>query len=132
MTYHEKLAARVRTALAHLPKVEEKPMFGGLAFLVDGKMCINISKDRLMCRIDPALHEEALNNKGTQTVMMRDKPYIGYVYVDEAVIQSKKELNYWIELSLDFNKHAKASAKKGKSPAGNAGLPAKKGKRTNK
>lgn len=114
MAYNEDLAARVRTALAHLPKVEEKPMFGGLAFLVNGKMCINVSKDRLMCRIDPALHEEALNNKGTHTVMMRGRPCIGYVYIVDEALKTKKQLNYWIELSLDYNTHAKASVKKNK------------------
>src|SRR4051794_3060485 len=111
MAYNEKLAARVRTALKDLSDLQEKKMFGGLAFLVDGKMCINISKDRLMCRIDPALHDDALTHKATQTVTMRGKPYRGYIYVDADVLQTKKQLDYWLALSLDFNKHAKSSKK---------------------
>jgi TfoX/Sxy family transcriptional regulator of competence genes len=112
MAYDEKLANRIRVALADLPKVEEKKMFGGLAFMVDGKMCINVGTNRIMCRIDPVLHEEALSNKGTSTVMMKGREYRGFIHVDEAAIKTKKELNYWIELSVDYNKHAKSSKKK--------------------
>ena len=112
MAYSEKLAERIRTALVDLPKVEEKRMFGGLAFMVDGKMCINVGKDRIMCRINPVLHDEAISNKGTSTVIMKGREYKGFIHVDETAIKTKKELDYWIELSVDYNKHAKSSKKK--------------------
>jgi len=53
MPANESLARRVRAALAPLGGVEEKRMFGGLAFMVDGKMCVTVGKDRIMCRISP-------------------------------------------------------------------------------
>lgn len=112
MAYDEKLADRIRVALADLPKLEEKKMFGGLAFMVDGKMCINVGSNRIMCRIDPVLHEDALTRKGTRTVMMKGREYRGFVHVDESAVKTKKELDYWIELCLDYNKHAKSSKKK--------------------
>ena len=112
MAYDEKLANRIRVAFADLPKLEEKKMFGGLAFMVDGKMCINVGSNRIMCRIDPRLHDEALSKKGTSTVMMKGREYRGFVHVDEAEVKTKKELDYWIELCLDYNKHAKSSKKK--------------------
>jgi TfoX/Sxy family transcriptional regulator of competence genes len=112
MAYNEKLADRIRVALADLPKVEEKKMFGGLAFMVDDKMCINVGMDRIMCRIDPVLHDEALSNKGARTVIMKGREYRGFIHVAEHAIKTKKELNYWIELSVDYNKHAKSSKKK--------------------
>jgi len=37
--------------------------------------------------------------------------YIGYVYVNEAGIRTKKDFDFWIGLALDYNKKAKASAK---------------------
>lgn len=89
-------------------------MFGGLAFMVNGKMCINVGKDRLMCRIDPAMHEKALKRKGCRTVMMKGRDYIGYVYVYEEGLKIKKDFDYWIKLALDYNERAKASAKKKK------------------
>jgi hypothetical protein len=56
MAYDLKLAERIREYLARLPnlKVEEKKMFSGLAFMVNGKMCVNVSGENMMCRVDPA------------------------------------------------------------------------------
>lgn len=115
MAYNEILTNRVRAALAHIPQVEEKKMFGSLAFMVDGKMCISVGKDRIMSRIDPELHEQAIQRKGTRTVIMGGREYKGYVYVDEEAVNSQEEFDYWIGLALDYNKKAKASPKKKKA-----------------
>lgn len=111
MAYNENLASRIRAALAHLPHVKEKKMFGGLAFMVDDKMCITAGADRIMCRIDPALHDEVINRKGCRTVVMKGREYKGYVHIDEEAIKSKKDFDFWIELTVDFNKRAKSSKK---------------------
>jgi len=71
MTYNQVLKDRVKTARAHVPHVEEKQMFGGIAFMVNRKICISVGRDRIMCRIDPAIHELALKRKGCETVRMR-------------------------------------------------------------
>lgn len=109
MAYSEKLADRLRQALAGIPKVEEKKMFGGLAFMVNGKMCLTAGRDRIMCRIDPGIHEEALKRKGSSTVIMRGREYKGYVHVNEDSLQAKADFNYWVALALDYNKKAKSS-----------------------
>jgi len=114
MTNNEKLTIRVREALADLAKVEEKKMFGSIAFLVNGKMCINVGHNRIMCRIDPKLHQEAIAKRGCRTVTMKGREYIGYVFVNEKVLNPKRELQYWVNLSLDFNEKAKATTKKKK------------------
>ena len=64
MPYSIALANRVREYLAEIPYiiVEEKAMFGGLAFLVNDKMCINIGEDSLMCRFAPKQTEEIAEN----------------------------------------------------------------------
>jgi TfoX/Sxy family transcriptional regulator of competence genes len=109
MAHNEYLTHRVREALAHIPRVVEKKMFGGMAFMVNGKMCISVGKDRLMCRIEPAIHEEALKRKGCRTVMMKGREYKGYVYVNEEGVRTKEDFDYWVGLALDYNKKAKAS-----------------------
>src|SRR4051794_12759066 len=111
MAYNEELANRIRKALAHLPNVKEKKMFGGLAFMVNDKMCITAGADRIMCRIDPAIHEEAIKRKGSRTLMMKGREYKGYVHVDETSIKNIKDFDYWLELALDYNKKAKSSKK---------------------
>ncbi len=112
MAYNENLAERIRKALTHLPKIKEKKMFGGLAFMVDDKMCLAAGADRIMCRINPAIHDDATKRKGCRTVIMRGREYKGYVHVDENNIKSKRDFDYWIKLALDYNKIAKASKSK--------------------
>ena len=109
---NEKLNQRIREALKTILHVEEKKMFRGLAFMVNGKMCITASDQHMMCRIDPSIHREVIQRKGAHTMVMGGKEYIGYVQVEEDAIKSKKELNYWIKLALEFNPKAKATKKK--------------------
>jgi TfoX/Sxy family transcriptional regulator of competence genes len=114
MAYNENLTNRVRQALKDAPNVEEKKMFRGMTFMVDGKMCISVGDDEIMCRIDPALHEASVAKQGCRTVEMRGRGYRGYVYVKEEGITAAKDLEYWVALALDFNKRAKATKKKDK------------------
>ncbi|HVF96686.1 MAG TPA: TfoX/Sxy family protein [Flavisolibacter sp.] len=114
MAYNEKLTARIREALASVSKVEEKRMFRGVAFMVDGKLCISAGDDELMLRIDPDLHEKAVQKPGCRMVVMKGREYKGYVYVLEEAIKSKKDFDYWIGLALEFNTRAKSSKKKAK------------------
>ena len=125
MAYDTKLADRIRTYLDSIPdlKVEEKAMFSGLAFLVNGKMCINVSGDDLMCRFDPEREDEVAERVGFQPMVMKGKQLRGYCYVTEEGYKSKTSFEYWLELCLDFNAKAKSSKKKKTSVA------AKKGKR---
>ena len=114
MPRDETLEGRVKAALIRTPRVEEKRMFGGTTFMVDGKMCVSVGKERIMCRIDPAVHDAALERTGCRTVVMKGRPYRGYVYVDAEAVRTKEDLQYWVGLSLDYNKKAKASPRKGK------------------
>ena len=81
MAYSTVLADRIREYLAEIPNitVEEKTMFGGLAFLVNDKMCINIGEDVLMCRFDPERTEEIAEREGFLPVVMRGKELKGYL-----------------------------------------------------
>ena len=95
---------RVRAALSGTPKVEEKRMFGGVAFMVRGKMCISARRERLMCRIDPAIHDEVLKRKSCRTVVMRGRPLRGYVHIDASAVKTKRDLDYWVALAIEYNK----------------------------
>lgn len=79
MAYSEKLAGKIRQALAHLPKVKEKKMFGGMAFMVGEKLCLTAGADRMMCRIDPDIHETAIKRKGCRTVIMKGRAHLAAV-----------------------------------------------------
>ncbi|HCZ34540.1 MAG TPA: RNA methyltransferase [Cytophagales bacterium] len=89
-------------------------MMGGLTFMVNGKMCVGIIKDELMCRIDPELHTEAVERTGCRTMDFTGRPMRGYVMINEIGMKCKSDFEYWLNLALDFNKRAKASKKKSK------------------
>ena len=112
MAINEKLTNRIREALAYVPKVAEKTMFRGIAFMVDDKMCITVGDNEIMCRIDPAIHQECLTKEGCRTMEMKGREYKGYILVEERVLKTKSDLDYWVGLALDFNPRAKSSKKK--------------------
>jgi TfoX/Sxy family transcriptional regulator of competence genes len=113
MPYNEKLADRTREliALTH-KKVEEKKMFGGLCFMVNDKMCVGVEQERLMVRLDPVKYEEALEKEGCTPMDFTGKVMKGYVFVAIDALNTKKKLEYWIRLALEYNVIAKASKKK--------------------
>ncbi|RYY89190.1 MAG: TfoX family protein [Chitinophagaceae bacterium] len=114
MAYDTQVADRVREYLVTIPglQLEEKTMFSGLAFLVNGKMCINISHDKLMCRFDPARQEEIAERNGFQPMIMKGKEMAGYCYVQPAGFRSAADFRWWMDLCLAYNPKAKASKKK--------------------
>jgi len=118
MAYDENLANRVRERFAELSNVEEKEMMGGLTFMYNGKMCVGIIKDELMCRIDPDFHETAVELTGCRTMDFTKRPMKGFIMVDDTGFRSKKELDFWLNLAIYFNKNAKASKRRAKKSTG--------------
>ncbi|MGN6566917.1 MAG: TfoX/Sxy family protein [Flavipsychrobacter sp.] len=112
MAFDEKLNDRIRAAMAHYPNLEEKHMFGGTCFMLNGKMCVGVVKDKMMCRIDPYVYEDALLRKGCMEMDFTGKPMKGYVYVNADGLKNKKDFHYWIILCVEFNKKSKPAKKK--------------------
>ena len=113
MGYDEKLADRIREIVAATGNIiEEKKMFGGLCFMVNQKMCVGVEKDRLMVRLDPGMYDQLLEKEGVHPMEFTGKPMKGYVFVDVDALKSKKQLEYWMTLAIEFNKVAKSSKKK--------------------
>jgi len=112
MAYDEYLANRTRKFLSSKRNVKEKKMMGGLTFMVNDKMCVGILNDELMARIDPAVYESVLERKGCREMDFTGRPMKGFVFIGPEGTKLKKDLEYWINLALDFNKKAKSSKKK--------------------
>ena len=110
MAYSQFLVQPIRKLLAlKLPpqifeeELEEKKLFGGLAFMIRGKMVLTVSsrKDELvMVRIGKEMEKQVLPRTGARTTLMRGRPYHGYIDLD---IEGQKELPYWIDLALSYN-----------------------------
>lgn len=115
MAFDEKLANRVRDiiTLTH-SNIEEKKMFGGLCFMVNGKMCVGVETSRLMVRFDPEKTDSLMEKEGVRPMDFTSKVMKGYAFVDIDVLNKKANLAFWINLALDYNKVAKAAKKKKK------------------
>jgi len=112
MAYNQILANRIREQLQHLEAIEEKEMMGGLCFMLNDKMCVGVFKDELMCRIDPAFYEEALEKTSCHEMNFTGRPMKGWVLIEDSGIKTVVDLNYWLGLAIDYNEHAKSSKKK--------------------
>jgi TfoX/Sxy family transcriptional regulator of competence genes len=93
---------------------EEKRMFGGIAFMVDDKMCVGVMKDSMMLRIDPKQQPDLLTKEGCREMDFTKRPMKGMVYVDSWAIENEQDLSNWIQIALDFNPKAKSSKKRKK------------------
>ncbi len=101
MAYDLKLAERVRTSVSKLKGVTEKEMFGGIAFMLKGKMFVGIVKDELMVRVGKENHDAALKRKGARTMDFTGRPMLGYVFVKQAGLKDAASLRHWITLASE-------------------------------
>lgn len=107
------LVGRIADSLVPKTDFEQKYMFGGVCFMVNDKMCVGVTnKDELMIRIDPIKEEEALQKNGAREMDFTGRKMKGFILVSQENIASKKELDYFINLALDYNKIAKKSKPK--------------------
>ncbi|MDR6809183.1 TfoX/Sxy family transcriptional regulator of competence genes [Dyadobacter sp. BE34] len=112
MAYDERVANRIREALAKQPLVEEKILFQGLAFMVEDKMCICVRNDVLLCRIGPDEYEAALEINGVEPMVHNGRSMKGYVFVSPEGYAARGAFESWVAKCLSFNKLAKSSKKK--------------------
>jgi len=102
MSYDEGLAERIREVLEDRSDVSEKKMFGGLAFLLRGKMCVGVVGDELMVRVGPDAYREAVRRPHARRMDFTGRPMKGFVYVGCEGIESDAELRRWVTRGVDF------------------------------
>lgn len=103
MAYDQALASRVRKLLDGVGRIEEKPMFGGLTFMLDGKMCCGVEKTRLMVRIRPERHDEFLAKPGAKPMDFTGRPMRGFLFVDGQALRGPA-LSSWIREAVTYVK----------------------------
>jgi TfoX/Sxy family transcriptional regulator of competence genes len=95
MAYDEQLAARVRTALADRTDVVERKMFGGLTFMVGGRMCCGVNRDELIVRLDPDREEQALARPHARPMDFTGRRMHGFVTIGPKGLEGAR-LNHWL------------------------------------
>ena len=107
MVYNEKLADRIRKVLGKNKNVTEKKMFGGLSFLLNGKMLCGVLKEDLVLRISHDEYENAIKKLNVRPMDFTGRPMKGFVYVNQKGCKCDKDLKKWIELSYKYSKSIK-------------------------
>ena len=102
MAYDEQLATRVRILLKGHRVIVEKKMFGGLAYLSQGKMFAGVLNRDLVVRVGPEAGEAALKKPHTRPVDFTGRPMKGYVYVSPAGTKSAAQLRAWLARGQKF------------------------------
>ena len=102
MAFDEQLAERIRETLSDHDGVAERHMFGGLAFMVDGHMCVGVVRGDLMVRVGPEQHQQALGKPHARTMDFTGRPMKGFVYVAPDGVASDRDLEAWLDLGLRF------------------------------
>ena len=118
MAYDEYLGERIAQTL-HNKNISftSKGMMGGLLFQVDDKMLCGIHIDKklghslLMARIGETAYAREINKPACLPMDFTGRPMKGYIFVKPEGFDMDEDLEYWIDLCLQFNPLAKASKK---------------------
>lgn len=96
MSYDADLAARVRRALGDRTDLVEKPMFGGICFMVRGHMCCGVTGSSLMVRLDPAAADVLADAPHVRPMDFTGRPMRGFLFVDAEGLTSPAALRAWV------------------------------------
>ncbi len=102
MAYSESLAERVRQHLRGRRDIVDKRMFGGLCFLLDGKMLVGVWKHSLIARVGEDVAKTALKQKHVREFDVTGKPMRHWVLVEPDGVDSDEQLAGWIERAEAF------------------------------
>jgi TfoX/Sxy family transcriptional regulator of competence genes len=102
MAYDEGVAQRIRETFADRDDVVEKKMFGGIAFMVRGNMCVGVNGDDLMLRVGKARHAELVDRPHVRPMDFTGRTMDGFLYLEPEGYESDEDLAAWIGTALEF------------------------------
>jgi TfoX/Sxy family transcriptional regulator of competence genes len=102
MAFNEALAGRIRQRLARRKNVEERKMFGGIGFLLNGNLLVGVWKDSLIARLGPDEGEEALREPHVRVFDITGRPMRNWVLVEPEGVEDDEQLSAWIQRAVKF------------------------------
>src|SRR5215472_12455937 len=106
MAYDVHLADRIRSILQSAGEFSEKKMFGGLAFIVNGRMCCGVLKTDLVLRLTPEEAAASLRQRHTRLMDFTGKPMKSLIYVSAIGTDSDQALTAWVESAVRLARNA--------------------------
>lgn len=102
MAFDEGLAERIRERLVRRKNIQEKKMFGGVGFLLNGNLLVGVMEDSLIVRLDPAEGEDALREPHVRVFDFTGRAMRGWVVVAPEGIEEDDQLAEWLERAQAF------------------------------
>jgi len=102
VAFDETLAERIRLALADVPDLHERRMFGGIAFMVSGHMACGVAGDDLMLRLGPEGAERALDQPHVRRMDFTGRPMRSMVFVSPDALRDDRDLERWLRAATAF------------------------------
>jgi TfoX/Sxy family transcriptional regulator of competence genes len=115
MAYDERLAERIRELVGDEPRVTERKMFGGLAFLVGGNMAVAASgQGGLLVRVDPTDSDRLVDTTPAYVMEMRGRSMTGWLRVDTDDVKTEKQLAPWVARGVSYARSLPVKRKTGR------------------
>ena len=102
MAFDERLAERIRGSLGRRKGLAEKKMFGGIAFLLNGNMCVGIHKSAMIVRLAPEETDAALKQPHTRRFDLTGRPMKGWILVEPEGLKTETKLSKWIQVASKY------------------------------
>jgi TfoX/Sxy family transcriptional regulator of competence genes len=94
---------RTREGLAPRKGIEEKKMFSGIGFLLNGNLLVGVRKDSLLVRLGREQGDEALKEAhGSEFEIKGRGTMKGWVVVSLEGVQNDGQLKDWLQRAVKF------------------------------
>jgi len=103
MAVSDELTRRIRGFVALDPRITEKRMFGGICFLLDGKILVSSRRTgTLLVQCGAESAAEVTKEPGVAPMIMKGKPAANFIDVDNDRLETDEDLKRWIDLAERF------------------------------
>jgi len=96
VAFDEGLVQRIHDVFAGAPDVVAKKMFGGVAFMVGGRMACGVIRNDLLVRVGRDAYEETLALPHVRQMDFTGRPMRGFVLVDAEGVAEDGDLEAWV------------------------------------
>lgn len=110
MAFDEGLAQWLRDDLTGISGIEERKMFGGLAFFHRGNMVCGVHKNGVMFRVGKSNEAAAKSIPGARDMAFTKKKMGGMIDVEDEAVCDDSRRRQWMEMALE---HARSLPSKG-------------------
>jgi TfoX/Sxy family transcriptional regulator of competence genes len=102
MAFDEALRARLRARLGGMDGIAEKPMFGGIGFMLRGNLLCGVMGEDLLVRIAGKDFDRYVGDDGARPMAMGGRSSKGWILVPSANLGGEPEMSKWIDRAIEF------------------------------